>query len=393
MTPQFQALLDQGRQHGYVTYDDILDVLPEAEDSLDQLEELYMRLQEQGIQVFETDLAIEDEEVEEPTKIIDFSGVEEDDAVRLYMLEVGRVPLLSGEEEVQLAQQMERGLAARKLLIDRSHALDRRLQLEAAIREGEAARRHLVQANARLVMSIAKKYLGQGVPFLDLVQEGNLGLMKAAEKFDYRRGFKFSTYATWWIRQAITRAIAEGKDVCFIGTKRQAKTVVETRVTDVGMHYVTERWLGGTLTNYKTIRSSIRRYQEIEKQSQDGTFDKITKKEALMRMRTLEKLERSIGGIKEMNGLPDAMFVVDVDHEHIAITEARKLGIPVIAIVDTNSNPEGIDYVIPGNDDAIRAIQLYVTAVADAIIDGKERARGVVRQDEFVEVQDESASV
>ncbi len=112
-----------------------------------------------------------------------------------------------------------------------------------------------------------------------------------------------------------------------------------------------------------------------------------------MRMRTLEKLERSIGGIKEMNGLPDAMFVVDVDHEHIAITEARKLGIPVIAIVDTNSNPEGIDYVIPGNDDAIRAIQLYVTAVADAIIDGKERARGVVRQDEFVEVQDESASV
>ncbi|MCW5882592.1 MAG: RNA polymerase subunit sigma, partial [Anaerolineae bacterium] len=148
MTPQFLALLDQGRQHGYVTYDDILDVLPEAEDSLDQLEELYVRLQEQGIQVFDTDLTIEDDEAEEPAKIIDFSGVEEDDAVRLYMLEVGRVPLLSGEEEVHLAQQMERGLAARKLLIDRTHALDRRLQLEAAIREGEAARRHLVQANA-----------------------------------------------------------------------------------------------------------------------------------------------------------------------------------------------------------------------------------------------------
>jgi len=186
---------------------------------------------------------------------------------------------------------------------------------------------------------------------------------------------------------------ASNSKILFVGTKRSASKIIKEQAERCGAPYVCHRWLGGTLTNYKTIRSSIRRYQEIEKQSQDGTFDKITKKEALMRMRTLEKLERSIGGIKEMNGLPDAMFVVDVDHEHIAITEARKLGIPVIAIVDTNSNPEGIDYVIPGNDDAIRAIQLYVTAVADAIIDGKERARGVVRQDEFVEVQDESASV
>ena len=209
LSPQFQALLDQGRQQGYVTYDDILDLLPEAEESLDILEDLYVRLQEQGIQVFDSDISLEDEETEEPGKIIDFSGVDEDDAVRLYMLEVGRVPLLSGEQEVELAQQMERGLAARKLLSDRNHSLDRRLQLEVAIREGEAARRHLVQANARLVMSIAKKYLGQGVPFLDLVQEGNLGLMKAAEKFDYRRGFKFSTYATWWVRQSITRALAD----------------------------------------------------------------------------------------------------------------------------------------------------------------------------------------
>ncbi len=209
ISPQLQALIDQGRQQGYVTYDDILDLLPEAEDSLDQLEELYVRLQEQGVQVFDADLALEEEEVEEPGKIIDFSGVDEDDAVRLYMLEVGRVPLLSGDEEIELAQQMERGLAARKLLGDRVHAPDRRVQLEAAMREGEAARRHLVQANARLVMSIAKKYLGQGVPFLDLVQEGNLGLMKAAEKFDYRRGFKFSTYATWWVRQSITRALAD----------------------------------------------------------------------------------------------------------------------------------------------------------------------------------------
>jgi len=186
---------------------------------------------------------------------------------------------------------------------------------------------------------------------------------------------------------------ASNSKILFVGTKRSASKIIKEQAERCGAPYVCHRWLGGTLTNYKTIRSSIRRYQEIEKQSQDGTFDKITKKEALMRMRTLEKLERSIGGIKEMNGLPDAMFVVDVDHEHIAITEARKLGIPVIAIVDTNSNPEGIDYVIPGNDDAIRAIQLYVTAVADAIIDGKDRARGVVRQDEFVEVQDESVSV
>ena len=179
---------------------------------------------------------------------------------------------------------------------------------------------------------------------------------------------------------------ASNSKILFVGTKRSASKIIKEQAERCGAPYVCHRWLGGTLTNYKTIRSSIRRYQEIEKQSQDGTFDKITKKEALMRMRTLEKLERSIGGIKEMNGLPDAMFVVDVDHEHIAITEARKLGIPVIAIVDTNSNPEGIDYVIPGNDDAIRAIQLYVTAVADAIIDGKERARGGVRQDEVVEV-------
>lgn len=185
---------------------------------------------------------------------------------------------------------------------------------------------------------------------------------------------------------------ASNSKILFVGTKRSAGKIIKEQAERCGAPYVCHRWLGGTLTNYKTIRSSIRRYQEIEKQSQDGTFDKITKKEALMRMRMLEKLERSIGGIKEMNGLPDAMFVVDVDHEHIAITEARKLGIPVIAIVDTNSSPEGIDYVIPGNDDAIRAIQLYVTAVADAIIEGKERARGVVRQDEFVEVKDESAS-
>jgi len=140
------------------------------------------------------------------------------------------------------------------------------------------------------------------------------------------------------------------------------------------------------LTNYKTIRSSVKRLRELEEQERDGTFAKLTKKEALMRSRMKEKLERSIGGIKEMSGLPDVLFVVDVDHERIAVTEANKLGIPVIGIVDTNSDPDGVDYVIPGNDDAIRAIKLYVAAVADAVIAGKTQAGEMVAPSEFVEV-------
>ena len=143
------------------------------------------------------------------------------------------------------------------------------------------------------------------------------------------------------------------------------------------------RWLGGMLTNYKTIRQSIKRLRDLETQSQDGTFDKLTKKEALMRSRDLEKLERSLGGIKDMGGLPDALFVIDVDHERIAITEANKLGIPVIGVVDTNSSPEGVDYVIPGNDDAIRAVQLYLNSMAEAVIRGKQGA--ATSADEFVE--------
>ena len=140
------------------------------------------------------------------------------------------------------------------------------------------------------------------------------------------------------------------------------------------------------LTNYKTIRSSIKRLRELEAQIEDGTFAKLTKKEALMRSRSKDKLDRSIGGIKDMGGLPDALFVVDVDHERIAITEANKLGIPVIGIVDTNSNPDGVDYVIPGNDDAIRAVKLYVTAVADAVLAGKGASSEAPVVDEFVEV-------
>ena len=178
--------------------------------------------------------------------------------------------------------------------------------------------------------------------------------------------------------------LAAGKNkILFVGTKRSAGKIVREEAARCGSPYVDHRWLGGMLTNYKTIRASIKRLRELETQSQDGTFDKLTKKEALMRTRDLEKLDRSLGGIKDMGGLPDAMFVVDVDHERIAISEANKLGIPVIGIVDTNSSPEGIDYIIPGNDDAIRAVQLYLSATADAVIRGRQNAG--VGTDVFVE--------
>ena len=188
------------------------------------------------------------------------------------------------------------------------------------------------------------------------------------------------------------KRLTENKNqVMFVGTKRAAGKIVEEHARRCGMPFVSHRWLGGMLTNYKTIRSSIKRLRELEEQERDGTLAKLTKKEALMRSRMKEKLERSIGGIKEMSGLPDALFVVDVDHERIAVTEANKLGIPVIGIVDTNSDPGGVDYVIPGNDDAIRAIKLYVTAVADAVLAGKAAAGEVVSVDEFVEVTEAEA--
>ena len=177
--------------------------------------------------------------------------------------------------------------------------------------------------------------------------------------------------------------LASGKNkLLFVGTKRAASKIIAEEATRAGMPYVDHRWLGGMLTNYKTIRQSIKRLRDLEAQAQDGTFTKLTKKEALMRTRDLEKLDRSLGGIKDMGGLPDALFVIDVEHERIAITEANKLGIPVIGIVDTNSSPEGVDYVIPGNDDAIRAIKLYAAAMADAVMRGKNNAGGA---DEFVE--------
>lgn len=188
---------------------------------------------------------------------------------------------------------------------------------------------------------------------------------------------------------ALVKGLAGNKNkILFVGTKRAAGRIIKEQAERAGMPYVSHRWLGGMLTNYKTIRASIKRLRDLEAQQTDGTFEKLTKKEALMRTRDMEKLERSIGGIKSMGGLPDALFVVDVDHERIAISEANKLGIPVIGIVDTNSNPEGVDYIIPGNDDAIRAIKLYVTAVADACVQGRADAGDMgaaAAKNEFVE--------
>jgi len=180
----------------------------------------------------------------------------------------------------------------------------------------------------------------------------------------------------------MVKKLAENKNkVLFVGTKRAASKIVKEEASRAGMPYVNHRWLGGMLTNYKTIRQSIRRYRDLEAQRKDGTFEQLTKKEALMRTREMDKLERSIGGIKDMGGLPDALFVIDVDHERIAIKEANKLGIPVIGIVDTNSDPDGIDYIIPGNDDAIRAIQIYAGAFSNAVVEGSAAGGG-----EYVEV-------
>ncbi|WP_370981523.1 30S ribosomal protein S2 [Agaribacterium sp. ZY112] len=183
----------------------------------------------------------------------------------------------------------------------------------------------------------------------------------------------------------VKQMASQKKQILFVGTKRSAGKSIKEQAERAGQPFVSHRWLGGMLTNYKTIRASIRRYRELSVQATDGTFEKLTKKEALMRTRMMAKLELSIGGIKDMGGLPDALFVVDVDHERIAIQEANKLGIPVIGVVDTNSNPEGIDYVIPGNDDAIRAIKLYTAAMADACLEGKAATAEVPNKDEFVE--------
>lgn len=159
--------------------------------------------------------------------------------------------------------------------------------------------------------------------------------------------------------------------ILFVGTKRAARDAIREEAARCGMPYVDTRWLGGMLTNFKTIKQSIKRLKELEAMQVDGSIERFNKKEGLMLRREMEKLDRSLGGIKNMPNLPDAMFVIDVGHEKIAITEAAKLGIPVVGVVDTNNNPDGVDYVIPGNDDAIRAVQLYVQAAAQAVLDGR----------------------
>jgi small subunit ribosomal protein S2 len=188
----------------------------------------------------------------------------------------------------------------------------------------------------------------------------------------------------------IKNLVADGGRVLFVGTKRSAREAVAREATRCGMPYVSHRWLGGMLTNFKTIRQSIKRLAEIDELQANGLLDQRSKREAQMVRREREKLERSLGGIREMEGLPDAMFVVDVGHENIAIHEARKLGIPVVAIVDTNCSPDGISYVIPGNDDAMRAIELYASGIADAVLEGRSTIPDVaVGEDEFVELDEE----
>ncbi len=180
--------------------------------------------------------------------------------------------------------------------------------------------------------------------------------------------------------------------ILFVGTKRQAREIIKEEALRCGAPYVDHRWLGGMLTNYKTVKQSIKRLKEMEEMVEDGSLDKLAKKEALNYQREVVKLERSLGGIKDLNGMPDALFVIDVGYHKGAIAEAKKLGIPIIAVVDTNHNPEGVDYVIPGNDDSSRAIRLYARGVADAVLEGRSQVvEGIVSDEEFVEVEDAAA--
>jgi len=178
--------------------------------------------------------------------------------------------------------------------------------------------------------------------------------------------------------------------VLFVGTKRQAREIIKEEAQRCGTPYVDYRWLGGMLTNYKTVKQSIKRLKDMDAMARDGTLDKLPKKEALRYQREIVKLDRSLGGIKDMNGLPDALFVIDVGYQKGAVAEATKLGIPVIGVVDTNHSPEGVAYVIPGNDDSSRAIRLYVRGVADAVLEGRQDSLKEVTRggEEFVEVEE-----
>ena len=179
----------------------------------------------------------------------------------------------------------------------------------------------------------------------------------------------------------IESVAAKNNKILFVGTKRTATDIIKNEAIRCSMPYVNERWLGGMLTNYKTIRSSITRLENLLRQKEDGTFSKLTKKEGLKIQRDIDRLQKSIGGVTEMGGLPDALFIIDVKREAIAVSEASKMGIPIVGIVDSNSNPEGIDYVIPGNDDSIRSIALFTEAVADACLKGSEAATGLKQEE------------
>jgi small subunit ribosomal protein S2 len=189
----------------------------------------------------------------------------------------------------------------------------------------------------------------------------------------------------------VRKLAANRGTILFVGTKRQAREIIAEEAARASMPFVDERWLGGMLTNFKTVKVSIKRLKDMEAMVEDGSIERLSKKEALMASRELEKLQKSLGGIKDLGGLPDALFVIDVGYHKIAITEANKLGIPVVAVVDTNHSPEGVDFVIPGNDDSSRAIRLYARGVADAVLEGKN---AVIQEivaagsDEFVEVDD-----
>ena len=182
----------------------------------------------------------------------------------------------------------------------------------------------------------------------------------------------------------VRKLAANRGNIMFVSTKRQAREIIAEEAQRAGMPFVDERWLGGMLTNFKTVKQSIKRLKDVEAMMEDGSIERLSKRETLTVSRELEKLRKSIGGIKEMGGLPDALFVIDVGYHKIAITEAKKLGIPVVAVVDTNHSPEGVDYIIPGNDDSSRAIRLYARGVADAVLQEIVDAGG----DEFVEVEE-----
>ncbi|MBT4837385.1 MAG: 30S ribosomal protein S2 [Methylococcales bacterium] len=182
--------------------------------------------------------------------------------------------------------------------------------------------------------------------------------------------------------------IAKKGNILFVGTKRAAHKIVKEEAERCGMPYVNHRWLGGTLTNFRTIKKSVKRLKDLEAMFADGSIEKFNKKEALGCKREMDKLERSFGGIKDMTNIPDALFVIDVGHENIAIKEANKIGIPVIGVVDTNDQPNGVDYIVPGNDDSMKAVQLYVKGVADAVLDGKTSSLQMTDVSEFVELDE-----